>query len=68
MNGAQRKRGGRSSWYLMLLIPFVAVLWPPLYNRAEPVWIGLPFFYWYQLACVLLSALITAVVYWATRD
>ena len=24
----------------------------PLYNRIEPRLFGLPFFYWYQLACV----------------
>jgi hypothetical protein len=28
---------------------------------------GLPFFYWYQLLWVIVSAVITAVVYLATR-
>ena len=25
-----------SWWYLLLLVQFVAVLWPPFYNKAEP--------------------------------
>jgi hypothetical protein len=32
------------------------------------VWLGLPFFYWYQLLWVILSALITAVIYIATDE
>jgi len=49
-------------------VPVAAVLWPPFYNRVEPVWLGLPFFYWYQLLWVILSALITAVIYIATDE
>ena len=37
---------------ILLLIPFVAVLWVPFYNRAEPSLAGFPFFYWYQLLWV----------------
>jgi len=62
------KRGGWSWWYLLFIIQFVAVLWPPFYNKAEPSWIGLPFFYWYQLLWVIISALITAFVYLITAD
>jgi hypothetical protein len=29
---------------------------------------GIPFFYWYQLLCVIIGAVITAVVYIRTRD
>ena len=61
-----RGKGGRG-WYLLLLIQFVAVLWPPFYNRAEPYWLGIPFFYWYQLLWVLVGAACTAIVYRATR-
>ena len=53
-------------WYLILAIQGLAVIWPPLYNRAEPSWIGIPFFYWYQLLWVILGAVLTAVVYFAT--
>jgi hypothetical protein len=50
-------------WYWLLLIPLVALLWVPLFNRVEPQLFGIPFFYWYQLAWVLISAAVTAVVY-----
>jgi len=50
-------------WYWLLVIPFVALLWVPFYNRAEPALFGIPFFYWYQLAWVPISALVTAIVY-----
>jgi hypothetical protein len=55
-----------SWWYLLFLVQFVAVLWPPFYNKAEPSWIGIPFFYWYQLLWVLIGAVFTASVYFAT--
>ena len=48
---------------LLLLVPFVAVLWVPFYNSAEPTWSGIPFFYWYQLLWIILSAIIIAIVY-----
>ena len=65
---ATQKRGeGWSWWYLLFLIQWAAVLWPPFYNSAEPAWLGMPFFYWYQLAWVLGSAVITAFVYLVTQ-
>jgi hypothetical protein len=67
MNTAQR-RGGWSWWYLLFSVEFIAVLWPPFYNKAVPAWIGIPFFYWYQLLWVIISAVVTAVVYLATRE
>jgi uncharacterized membrane protein YhdT len=65
-----KERGERSTWswwYLLFLIQFVVVLWPPFYNKVEPTLIGLPFFYWYQLACVLLAAVLTAIIYVITE-
>jgi hypothetical protein len=58
---------GWSPWYLLLLIQFVAVLWVPFYNSAEPYLAGVPFFYWYQLLWVLIGAGLTAIVYFATE-
>ena len=63
-----KKRRGWSWWHLFLLIQFVAVLWPPFYNKVEPTWIGMPFFYWYQLLWILIGAALTAIVYFATED
>ena len=48
---------------VLLIIPFVAVLWVPFYNRTEPTLWGFPFFYWYQLLWVILSVLIIGLVY-----
>ena len=67
-NEARRKRGGWSWWYLLFLIQFALVLWPPLFNKADPSWLGLPFFYWYQMVCVLVGAVLTGIVYFATDD
>ena len=61
------ERSGRG-WYLLLLIPFVATLWVPFYASAEPAIAGVPYFYWYQFLWVPISAIITAVVYFATRE
>jgi hypothetical protein len=44
------------------------VLWPPFYNKIEPTLWGIPFFYWYQMLCVLVSAVITAFIYLRTRE
>jgi hypothetical protein len=32
-----------------LLVPFVALMFVPIYNRLTPALFGVPFFYWYQL-------------------
>ena len=55
-------------WYLLLLVPFVAILWVPFYSGGEPELAGVPFFYWYQFLWVLISAVLTAIVYIATRE
>ena len=43
---------------LLLLIPCVLALWVPLFNREEPALFGLPFFYWFQLLLIPVSALL----------
>jgi hypothetical protein len=68
MDQQTEKRSSWSWWYLLLVVQFIAVLWPPFYNSAEPAWIGVPFFYWYQMAIVIVSAVLTAVVYFATAE
>jgi len=40
------RRSAGSWWYLLFVIQFIAVLWPPFYNKVDPSWIGIPFFYW----------------------
>jgi hypothetical protein len=48
---------------LLLIVPFVAMLWVSSYNFAEPMLAGIPFFYWYQLLWILISAVLIAFVY-----
>jgi hypothetical protein len=57
------ERNSRSWLRLLLLIPFIVLLWPPFYNFEQPELIGIPFFYWFQLLMVIVTALLTAVVY-----
>jgi hypothetical protein len=47
----------------LLVIPFLLVALVPFYNRLEPELGNIPFFYWYQLAAILLGAAVVAVVY-----
>ena len=61
-------RRGWNHWYWLFVLEFVLALWPPFYNRIEPTWIGLPFFYWYQLLAVVVCAVLTAFVYFAVED
>jgi hypothetical protein len=68
MNGTETKRAGWNWWYLLFVIQFAIALWVPYYNRLEPAWIGIPFFYWFQLALVIVGAVLTAIVYFATTD
>jgi uncharacterized protein DUF3311 len=55
-------------WYILLLVPFIAILWVATYNSVEPAISGIPFFYWYQFLWILLSAVLTATVYFMTRE
>ncbi|CAL9423076.1 MULTISPECIES: DUF3311 domain-containing protein [Streptomyces] len=48
---------------LCLLAPFVAMLWVGSYAKTDPVFIGIPFFYWYQMLWVLISTALTMVAY-----
>ncbi|MGI5260136.1 DUF3311 domain-containing protein [Streptomyces angustmyceticus] len=46
-----------------LIAPFVAMLWVSSYARIEPRLIGIPFFYWYQMAWVVISTALTTLAY-----
>jgi hypothetical protein len=59
-------RGNRSRYWL-LVIPAVAPLLTPLYNRTTPVLWGIPFFYWYQLGCAVLAIVLISAVHLANR-
>jgi Protein of unknown function (DUF3311) len=65
---ARASRQGWSWWYLLFVVEFALILWPAFYNSVEPSLIGIPFFYWYQLLVVLIAAVLTAIVYFATKN
>ncbi|MFJ6695614.1 DUF3311 domain-containing protein [Streptomyces sp. NPDC091272] len=48
---------------LCLIAPFVAMLWVGSYAKVEPTFVGVPFFYWYQMLWVLISTALTMVAY-----
>jgi hypothetical protein len=56
-------RSWRPSMWILLLVPFIGLLWVPFYNLSEPSLFGFPFFYWYQLAWVPISSLLIWLVY-----
>jgi len=68
MKQVSGRRGGWNWWYLLFVIQYVVALWPPFYNKVDPHLLGIPFFYWFQLSWVLVSAVLTAAVYFATDD
>jgi len=49
--------------HALLLLPFAGLLWVPFYDRATPALFGFPFFYWYQLAWVPLTAMLIWIVW-----
>jgi hypothetical protein len=48
---------------LLLLLPFIGLLWVPFYNHELPSLFGFPFFYWYQFAWVPVTSLLVWIVY-----
>ncbi|AEM81296.1 DUF3311 domain-containing protein [Stenotrophomonas sp. NPDC087984] len=52
---------------LCLIAPFVGMLWVGSYAKVEPTLIGIPFFYWYQMLWVPISAVLTSVAYILVR-
>ena len=47
---------------ILFVLPFIAMLWVSSYNSAEPMIVGIPFFYWYQLLWVPLTSVIIYIV------
>jgi Protein of unknown function (DUF3311) len=66
-NETPNETKGRSGWHWLLAVPAVAPLFTPLYNRTEPAFAGIPFFYWCQLAFVGLVVGVITLVYQATE-
>ena len=61
----RRQTSKERRWFLLLLlIPAISLLWLPLYNRYDPTFLGMPFFYWYQMLWIILTALLSLRVYY----
>ena len=69
MSHESTKPTGRSStglWVAIIVIlvpPVVVPLWVPLYDKTDPTLFGFPFFFWFQFALILLSAVLTSAAY-----
>ncbi|MGW1464816.1 DUF3311 domain-containing protein [Streptomyces sp. NPDC002308] len=48
---------------ICLAAPFVALLWVGSYAKVDPTFIGIPFFYWYQMLWVVVSTGLTMLAY-----
>jgi len=60
---SKTRRKGLRPLYLLLLIPYAAMMWVPFYNRIEPELAGIPFFYWYQMLWIVLGAALMLPIY-----
>jgi hypothetical protein len=64
----QPGREPRRHWLrILFVLPFIAMLWVSSYNRLTPELFGFPFFYWYQLLWVVVSAALAGIVYKAEQ-
>jgi Protein of unknown function (DUF3311) len=64
----QPKNKRRNAWNWLLVVPALALAFPAMYSRPTPELFGFPFFYWYQIGWILISAVITGIVYFATEN
>ncbi len=53
----------RAIWHVILFVPFFTAICVPLYNRIEPSFYGIPFFYWFQVVLIVVAAVVTALAY-----
>ena len=52
---------------LLLIAPFAVYLAVPSYARVKPRLAGFPFFYWWQLLWVIITAVFIGIAYLLTR-
>lgn len=53
---------------LLLGVSIIVPLLVPTYSRAEPEFLGFPFFYWYQLGWVFLCAVLVVISHRLVRQ
>jgi hypothetical protein len=52
---------------ICVIVPFIAVLWVPIYDKATPEVAGFPFFFWWQLLWVAVTAALMGLAYFVVR-
>jgi Protein of unknown function (DUF3311) len=50
-----------------VIVPFVAVLWVPIFDKDKPEVAGFPFFFWWQLLWVAVTAVLMGLAYFVVR-
>ncbi len=60
---AKKKRPYRWLIAALLLLPYIGLCFPQVYNRSTPTLLGFPFFYWYQCAWVVITSGLLGIVY-----
>jgi hypothetical protein len=69
-SSAHPRRPSTALWavIVVVLLPAVVIpLWVPLYDKTDPTLWGFPFFFWFQFAMILMSAVLTVVAYGLSR-
>jgi Na+/melibiose symporter-like transporter len=70
MTQSSRPRRRTGNWIviaILLAASLVGVLWVPFYARITPTLGGFPFFYWYQLMWVVITAVLMIVAFQAVK-
>ena len=61
---ARRPSTGLWALIIVILLPAVVLpLWVPLYDKTDPTLFGFPFFFWFQFALILVSAVLTSIAF-----
>lgn len=43
---------------ILIAIPTIVLAVVPLYNHSDPVFLGLPFFYWFQMIWLVIATIL----------
>ena len=65
--GPVRRPAARAAVAVLLAVALIGTLWVPLYARSRPQLGPFPFFYWYQLIWIPLTAAILWICYLLLR-
>lgn len=62
-NASAKRKSPGYKLYWILLLPFIATLFPPFFNFREPAIAGVPFFYWYQFLWIPVTSFLIWIIY-----